>query len=1271
MMKTMVVGKKIDGVTQLTQQMVMSGDRIVLVDASTGQPPKKITTKMVNKDLHIFADGATDPSVILNEYASYDQTVQISGIDSSGAFANYSTTQAGAMELGAVSVAPVAAPTPVMSTSAWWGVGILAVAGGVAAAAGGGGGGGSTTTVPAATTLTANLVDSLVQGVSYTTSSGLTGVTGITLADGSLGSFAYKAGDTVTFKVGQATIGTFNTANINADHIVTIQEIAGVLRTNTTDTKVVNIAQFLQSLDSDGNAANGITIAPATAALITTVIDVQTALDPALQTALTPTGVTLVTEVAATAHLNAVVADTTSPTATIALSDSLLNSGETATVTITFSEAVAGFSNADITVQNGTVSTFVSADGGITWTAVFTPTAGISLDVSNVINLASTYIDGAGNAGTSAQSANYTVNTATTPPPAPTLTISDDEPSTTANIAGGSIAYTFTFGDTVTGFTADDITVTGGGKGAFSGSGITYALVVTPTAGYEGNVAVSVAAGAALGTGSAQSLAANSSQLVDMLAPTALTLDLLPANDTGLDNTDNITSSSAMTVSGIEAGATWEYSLDGGTWTSGSATTFNLSNNTAYSIGAIQVRQSDAAGNVSIATSNTEAITTDTTGPKLTITNNQGDVTANMDGSNGDATSKADGADILYTFKFDEVVKDFTAGDIVVTHGTAKTFTASPDGMTYTLGVTPEVGYEGNMTIGVLSSVYHDVAGNVGNIASDTSSVQVVDMLAPLLMDTTFDGVNDWIYDYVNKTISFTLNSSLEAVNMSDPGGFDVYINTHLIPVQAVSMLGDTVTLIMPKAIADDFTNLESVRVVYKDVTTDLTPAIQDLAGNDATSFTYIKPDVTPPTVTQIFFNNPNLSIGQSSLVTITFSEEVRDLLVHFNNGTLSALASTADARVWTATFTASANVEFTSNVFSVGAGDYHDLNGLAGTTTTPYTYYVDTRAPTIAISDDEAAAVANIVGGNLTYTFTFSEPVTDFTLQDITIVGGTPAGALTTVSTSVYTLDITPTAGVKGNVTVDVAAGAVTDFYGNPSTVALQSIQAVDMKAPTVVISMNDAVVTAGDAPIVTFTFSEAVLGFDGSDLNLSSANGTINNLFSGDGGVTYTGTFAPTAGIAADVLNTITLAGVYTDVAGNTGVGGSTGNYIVETKAPLITAPVADVVGHTSTGTIDITFNSLLDEGMYAPNSMFYVTDGTLTPDLTDGAALLKFVATAVSVLGNNVTLSIDPSITDTPSATWIVTYTDNPGNDAQALQSIYGSDVSSFTHSINTVI
>lgn len=153
MLKTAVIGKTANGTTQLSRLMVMSGDRIILVDATTGQPPKKVTTKMVNKDLHIFAEGATEPSVILNDYASFSQSIDISGIDASGAYVNYGAAEAGSMELGAVGTTTAAASAPIMSTSAWWGVGILAVAGGVAVAAGGGGDS-ATATTPITPTVT-------------------------------------------------------------------------------------------------------------------------------------------------------------------------------------------------------------------------------------------------------------------------------------------------------------------------------------------------------------------------------------------------------------------------------------------------------------------------------------------------------------------------------------------------------------------------------------------------------------------------------------------------------------------------------------------------------------------------------------------------------------------------------------------------------------------------------------------------------------------------------------------------------------------------------------------------------------------------------------------------------------------------------------------------------------------------------------------------------------------------------------------------------------
>ena len=63
---------------------------------------------------------------------------------------------------------------------------------------------------------------------------------------------------------------------------------------------------------------------------------------------------------------------TVRPTATIVVADSALSVGETSLVTITFSEAVTWFTNADLTAANGTLSAVSSSDGGTTWTATFT-----------------------------------------------------------------------------------------------------------------------------------------------------------------------------------------------------------------------------------------------------------------------------------------------------------------------------------------------------------------------------------------------------------------------------------------------------------------------------------------------------------------------------------------------------------------------------------------------------------------------------------------------------------------------------------------------------------------------------------------------------------------------------------------------------------------------------------------------------------------------------------------------------------------------------------
>ena len=55
--------------------------------------------------------------------------------------------------------------------------------------------------------------------------------------------------------------------------------------------------------------------------------------------------------------------------------DANMSTGETSLDTLTFSEAVTGLTNADLTVAKGTLSAASSGNGGVTWMATLTPAA--------------------------------------------------------------------------------------------------------------------------------------------------------------------------------------------------------------------------------------------------------------------------------------------------------------------------------------------------------------------------------------------------------------------------------------------------------------------------------------------------------------------------------------------------------------------------------------------------------------------------------------------------------------------------------------------------------------------------------------------------------------------------------------------------------------------------------------------------------------------------------------------------------------------------------
>lgn len=149
-----------------------------------------------------------------------------------------------------------------------------------------------------------------------------------------------------------------------------------------------------------------------------------------------------------------ITGDTLAPAVSIATDRSAIYTGQTATMTFTFTETPSGFDDSDITVSGGTLST-VAVDplNSKVYTATFTPSPNTSVNGAIAVATAA-FTDAVGNTSVASDSLAVTVDTR-----APTVSVSSDR--TTFKI-GQTATITFTFIKTPTGFEDGDVTVTGG-----------------------------------------------------------------------------------------------------------------------------------------------------------------------------------------------------------------------------------------------------------------------------------------------------------------------------------------------------------------------------------------------------------------------------------------------------------------------------------------------------------------------------------------------------------------------------------------------------------------------------------------------------------------------------------------------------------------------------------------------------------------------------------------------------------------------------------------
>jgi large repetitive protein len=319
----------------------------------------------------------------------------------------------------------------------------------------------------------------------------------------------------------------------------------------------------------------------------------------------------------AAAVTQSLVIDTTAPTAVFsAATDDVgsvtgaLSSGDTTDDTAL---VLSGTNEAGSTVEvfNGTTSLGQATVTGTAWT--FTAT----VDDATTYQFNVKETDAAGN--TSAATSNFTVIGDTTAPTLSSVSLSDTAISEADD--GNTVTATFTFSEamdqSITPTIVDNAstTLTNPNNGQWT-SATTYTIDYTID---DANVEladitfdVSAATDSAGNTMTAAT-GISASASIDTIAPAAPTFAL--AADSGASNSDGITNDTTVNVSGLETNATWEYSTNSGdTWLAGTGTSFELAGDTTYAIDAIQVRQTDVAGNLSAAAKNAEAITTDVTG---------------------------------------------------------------------------------------------------------------------------------------------------------------------------------------------------------------------------------------------------------------------------------------------------------------------------------------------------------------------------------------------------------------------------------------------------------------------------------------------------------------------------------------------------------------------------------------------------------------------------------------------------------------------------------
>jgi hypothetical protein len=746
-------------------------------------------------------------------------------------------------------------------------------------------------------------------------------------------------------------------------------------------------------------------------------------------------------------------------------------------------------STVELFVDGNSVGTTV-ADASGKWKLTYNGTNPLS---DGTISLSAEATDAADNTSSESVAVNVTIDS--TAPDAPELTgvtsdtgSSDEDGITSDNTLvfvgtaeTNSIVEVFIDGSSVGTATTDDI-----GDWSFDYSATTLA---------DADYVVSAKATDAAGN---ESEPGEREFIIDSTAPVAPTIDLATSSDTGVSDTDNLTSDRTPTLGGTaEANSTVEILNSGAVFVSVVA---DASGNWSYTppprpqgVFNLSARSVDVAGNTGSASEVLElVIDFALNSPGLSPSDNSINVLpeANLVLTFNEDINKGSGSLVIRKSSDNSVLEtiDVSSGNVSIS---GEIVTIDPEN-----AILPPA-TEFYVTLD--ENTFTDDAGNGYAGISNNTDWTFTTIEAPVVTAVSVPAAGTY---GIGEDLEFEVNFSRE-VTMTGSPTIDLFIGSKTVQASLQAAVTGSTTATFHYAIVEGDLDTDGIMLGTSiDLNTGTLKDAFDIDGvtalNNVASTTSILVDgVKPvPTIT----STAEALTNAAFTVTFTYNEEVTGLEsgdITVTNGVASDFTSVTAGTVWSATITPAADGVTT---VTLNAGVTNDLAGNASKAGNTVSTTFDGTAPTVtSITRAEADQIPTGTASR-DYTVVFSEDVTGVDVTDFEVVTtGTATASVNTVTpvdASTYTVNVN---GISGEGTIGLNARAGTDI-ADAATNALAAAFTGDIYttnfAPTD-ISLTTAEIQENNdvgEEVATLSTTDADAG-DSFTYSLVSGNGSTDN--------------------------------------------------------------------------------------------------------------------------------------------------------------------------------